>query len=157
MLSVVQIELTDIDATLVRYTAGVDTSIGGQKRSDLLAAADDAAGPVSVVLTPVGSDEEPLSVPGELSITPQDNAVQLTFEAPAGQWRFALEQELMTPAGELYVDHSSLTGPAGVLTGPGLDGLAAGDLSCTTPEGTAAAEDVTSEEAASDEVAEPEA
>ena len=151
------IELTDIDATLVRYTAGVDTSIGGQKRGDLLAAADAAAGPVSVVLTPVGSDEEPLSVPGELSITPQDNAVQLTFEAPAGQWRFALEQELMTPAGELYVDHSSLTGPAGVLTGPGLDGLAAGDLSCTTPEGTAAAEDVTSEEAASDEVAEPEA
>ena len=90
------------------------------------------------------SSDEPTTVEGELSITPQENAVQLTFEAPAGQWRFALADELKTPAGELLVDHSSLTGPAGVLTGPGLDGLAVGDLSCVTPD----APEATSTEAA---------
>ena len=126
------LELSDIDATFIRYTAGVDPSIGQNKRADLFSAV--AAGPVSVILTPVGSGDEPTTVEGELSITPQENAVQLTFEAPAGQWRFALADELKTPAGELLVDHSSLTGPAGVLTGPGLDGLAVGDLSCVTPD-----------------------
>ncbi|MEA2025729.1 MAG: hypothetical protein U9O18_03460, partial [Chloroflexota bacterium] len=60
------------------------------------------------------------------------NAVSLTFEAPAGQWSFALadETELLTPAGESIIDHASLTGRAGVLTGAGLDGLVSGDPSC---------------------------
>lgn len=128
------LELSDIDATLIRYTAGVDPTVGQKKRADLLSGAAAAAGPVSVTLTPVGSGGEPTTVEGELSVTPQENAIQLTFEVPAGQWRFALADELKTPSGELLVDHSSLTGPAGVLTGPGLDGLAVGDLSCVTPD-----------------------
>ena len=129
-----ELELSDIDATLIRYTAGVDASLGQRKRAELLSEASDAVGPVSVVLTPVGSDDEPIAVDGELTVVPEGNAVQLSFEAPAGQWLFALADELKTPSGELVVDATSLTGPAGVLTGPGLDGLAAGDLSCVAPD-----------------------
>ena len=53
--------------------------------------------------------------------------------------------------------HASLTGPAGVLTGPGLDGLAVGDLSCITPDESAAADETAAVDLPSDETAEPEA
>lgn len=128
------VELSDIDATLIRYTAGVDASVGQNKRAELLGAATEAAGPVSVLLTAVGSEAEPITVEGELSVVPDGNAVQLSFEVPAGQWTFALADEIKTPAGELVVAAGSLVGPAGVLTGPGLDGLAAGELSCLPSE-----------------------
>lgn len=134
------VELDDVGSTQIRYTAGVDDTVGRNKTEELLAPAVEAAGPVSVVLTPVGSEETPLTVAGELSVVPEGNAVTLTFEAPEGQWSFALAEPLTTPAGEAIVDHSSLTGPAGVLTRAGLDGYVAGDLSCVTnePEGQSA-------------------
>jgi hypothetical protein len=133
------VELSDVDATQIRYTAGVDDSVGQAKREQLLAPAVEAAGPVSVVLTPAGSEDSTVTVEGELTLVPEGNAVSLTFEAPAGQWSFALADELLTAAGEAFVDHSSLTGPAGVLTGPGLDGYVAGDISCVTEEPDAVA------------------
>ncbi len=130
------IELSDVTATFVRYTAGVDASTGARKAAELLAPAADVAGPVPVSLTAVGSEAEPLVVDGELALSPGGRAISLTFEAPPGQWRFALadEPDLRTAAGERVVDHSSLTGPAGVLTGPSLDGFVAGDLSCADGE-----------------------
>ena len=128
------VELNDVESTKIRYTAGVDDSVGLSKTQQLLAPAGEAAGPVSVTLTPVGSEEAPLTVEGELAVTPEGNAVTLDFEAPEGQWSFGLADEVRTGAGELLVDHSTLTGPAGVLTGPGLDGYVAGDLSCVAAE-----------------------
>jgi hypothetical protein len=130
------VEVSDPEATLVRYTVGVDDTAGLKKAAQLLAPALDAAGPVSVVLSPVGSDAEPVTVEGELESSPEGNAVSLSFEAPAGQWSFALgdELELVTPAGESIVEHSSLTGPAGVRTGPGLDGFVAGDRACLSAD-----------------------
>ena len=96
-------------------------------------------GPVEVTLTPVASEAEPLTVEGDLTVLSQMNVVSLTFEAPAGQWRFALAgDELLTPTGEAIVDHLALTGTAGVLTGPGLDGFVAGDLSCAVDGSEAA-------------------
>jgi hypothetical protein len=152
-------ELSDIDSTLIRYTAGVDTSVGQKKRAELLGAATEAAGPVSVLLTEVGSEVEPTTVEGELSVVPDGNAVQLSFEVPAGQWTFALADEIRTPAGELVVAAGSLVGPAGVLTGPGLDGLAAGELSCLSSEagdGAVAATTDDGEEPPATEDADPE-
>jgi len=130
------VDLSDIDATLIRYTAGVDDSVSTRKAAELLGPAIEAMGPVSVALTAIGTEAEPLIVDGELSVSPGDTAVSLTFEAPAGQWQFALADglELKTPSGERIVDHSSLTGTAGVLTGPGLDGFVAGNLSCVAGE-----------------------
>ncbi len=130
-------ELSDVDATQIRYTVGVDDSVGPGKAEQLLAPAVEAAGPVSVVLTPVGSEDGATTVEGELAVVPEGNAATLTFEAPEGQWTFALADGLVTPAGEALVDHSSLTGPAGVLTGAGLDGYVAGDRSCTPDDPTA--------------------
>ncbi len=128
------VELSDVDATLIRYTAGVDASVGPKKAAELLGPAIEAVGPVSVALTAVGTEAEPLIVDGELSASPDGRTVSLTFEAPAGQWLFALadELELKTPAGERIIDHTSLTGTAGVLTGPGLDGFVAGDANVSS-------------------------
>lgn len=128
------VALRDVGATQLRYTAGMDDSVAEGRVDQLLAPAAEAAGAVSVVLTPVGTDDAALTVDGELSVTAEGNAVALTFEAPEGQWSFALEDELTTPSGERIVDHSTLTGPAGVRTGAGLDGFVAGDLSCFVEE-----------------------
>jgi len=84
----------------------------------------------------------------------------LTFEAPAGLWRFGLadELELKTPAGERIFDHTSLTGTAGILTGPGLDGFVAGDATCIERLATDTSDPADPVvETASPEVAEPEA
>jgi hypothetical protein len=69
-------------------------------------------------------------VEAELAVSAQQDTVSLTFEVPAGQWSFALAggTKLETPTGEPIIDHASLTGGAGLSTGPGLDGLVAGDL-----------------------------
>ena len=96
------------------------------------------SGPVAVLLTPVGVEApEPLEVEGELAISEAGDVVTLSFEAPAGRWTFALadEEQPLTPAGERIVDHVSLTGTAGVRTGPGLDGIVAGDPSCGADAG----------------------
>ncbi len=126
------VELDDPASTLIRYTAGVEAAADPAAAASTLKAAIEVMGPVEVVLDPVAGDAEPTTVTGELSVSPAGNAVSLSFEAPAGQWTFALadELELRTPAGESIIDASSLTGRAGVLTGDGLDGLVAGDLSC---------------------------
>ena len=126
------VELSDPAGTLIRYTAGMDAAGDPDETAELLAPAIKVMGAIPVALTAVGSDEEPQTVEGELAVAPQQNAVSLTFEAPAGQWSFALgdEFELATPAGESIIDHTSLTGGAGVLTGAGLDGFVTGDPSC---------------------------
>jgi hypothetical protein len=128
------IELTDPSATLIRYTAGINASVDVDvdAAAELLAPAIEAMGPVRVTLTPVGLDAEPTVVDADLAVSPEGNAISLSFEAPEGQWVFALADELKlkTPTGERIVDHISLTGTAGVQTGPGLDGYVAGDLSC---------------------------
>ena len=154
------VELGDLDGTLIRYTAGVDASVGQKKAAELLAPAIEAVGPVSVALTAVGAEAEPLIVDGELSASPDGRTVSLTFEAPAGQWRFGLadELELKTPAGERIIDHTSLTGTAGILTGPGLDGFVAGDATCIERLATDTSDPADPVvETASPEVAEPEA
>ncbi len=160
------VELSDVDATLIRYTAGVDASVGEKKTAELLGSAIEAVGPVSVALTAVGAEAEPLIVDGELSASPDARTISLTFEAPAGQWRFALadELELKTPAGERIIDHTSLTGTAGILTGPGLDGFVAGNPACfasvaADPSDPADGADAAdgADETASPEVVEPEA
>jgi hypothetical protein len=133
------VELSSADATLVRYTVGVDESVASKKAAELLAPAIAAAGPVEVALTPVASQAEPLTVEGQVDVAATGDTVTLTFEAPEGQWTFALAEgsELITPAGEAIMDHSSLTGPAGVRTGAGLDGFVAGDRSCLEVDGQA--------------------
>ncbi len=126
------VELSDPAGTLIRYSAGMDAAGDPDETAALLGPAIEAMGLVPVALTVVGSDEEPQTVEGELAVAQAGNAVSLAFEAPAGQWSFALgdEFELTTPAGESIIDHTSLTGGAGVLTGAGLDGFVTGDLSC---------------------------
>lgn len=131
-------ELSDPDATLIRYTVGVaaDGEIGqpGEPvdKQALLGPAIDAAGTVPVLLTAIGSADEPLTVDGELTVGPAQDTISLTLEAPPGQWSFGLadDMELVTGAGEAIIDHRSLTGAAGVATGPGLDGFVSGDPSC---------------------------
>ncbi len=122
------VESLAVDANLIRYTAGASTAAAPQLLADAIA----AAGPVSVALGEVGSEAEPTIVEGELTVSDSGDAVTLTFEAPEGQWTFALadELELKTPAGETIVDHMTLTGPAGVRVGPGLDGFVAGNPDC---------------------------
>ena len=124
--------LSDPASTLIRYTAGMDAAADPDEIAALLGPAIEVIGAIPVALTTPGSDGEPQTVEGDLAVAPQQNAVSLTFEAPAGQWSFALgdELELSTPAGEPIIDHASLTGGAGVLTGAGLDGLVTGDPSC---------------------------
>ena len=147
------IESLDIDANLVRYTAGVAP---GADPAELLGPAIEAAGPVSVTLSRPWSEDAPEVVEGELAVTPSGNAISLTFEAPEGRWAFALadELELTTPAGEAIIDHLSLTGPAGVQVGPALDGFVAGDLRCLLgePEPTEGAEDEPAEASEEDPV-----
>jgi hypothetical protein len=134
--------LSDPAGTRIRYTTGVATSEPGATSEPdaddsgdqlaLLGPAIDAMGSVPVALSAVGSGDEPATVNGELAVSAQQDAVTLTFEAPAGQWSFALAEgsELLTPAGEAIIDHRSLTGAAGVATGPGLDGFVTGDADC---------------------------
>ena len=126
------IEGLGIDANLIRYTAGLEPTADPAVAAELLGPALAAAGPVEVALSVPGSDDEPLVVPGELAEAEEGNAVRLTFEAPAGQWTFRLASDsgLKSPAGERIIDHASLTGPAGVQVGPGLDGFVAGDRAC---------------------------
>ena len=77
-------------------------------------------------------DAEPIEVDGRLSLAPALGTFSLTMDVPAGQWSFAPTEgdELVTPAGESLIDHSTLTGRAGVRTGDGLDGLVSGDPDC---------------------------
>jgi hypothetical protein len=119
-------------SNLVRYTAGVDPSVRPRDAAELLAPAVDSTGAVGVSLVPVGGEADPLTADGELAVAPTGNVISLTFEAPDGQWAFTLADELdpRTPAGEPIIDHRSLTGPAGLRVGPGLDGYVAGDPSC---------------------------
>jgi hypothetical protein len=119
----------DPDSNLVHYTAGV---MGGDGAEELLAAAIEAAGPVTVEVSAVRSEGDRFFVEGELVVWPEGDAVSLNFEVPEGQWAFALADgpELKTPAGESIIDHATLTGPAGVLVGPGLDGYVAGNPAC---------------------------
>jgi len=71
-------------------------------------------------------------VEGQLSVSAAGDVVSLTFEVPDGRWAFDLADGLepRTPSGEAIIDISSLTGPAGLTAGPGLDGFVAGDRSC---------------------------
>jgi hypothetical protein len=134
-------ELSDPGATLIRYSVGVGEpgEPGGSGEPGeavdaqaLLGPAIDAAGTVPVLLTAIGSADEPVKVDGELTVSPAQDTVSLTLEAPPGQWSFGLADdiELVTGAGEAIIDHRSLTGAAGVATGAGLDGFVSGDPSC---------------------------
>lgn len=127
-----EVTLADPRATLIRYTVGMDASADAEVSAALLANAADAEGPIPMELTPAGPEEEPLAIQGELSLVPAGNALTLSMEVPAGQWRFVPAEgaQLKTPSGERLIDHASLTGSAGVLTGPGLDGVVAGDPTC---------------------------
>ena len=119
----------DPGMNLVRYTAGVQNA---QRAEAVLGSAIGAAGPVPVAVSEVGVDGEPMDVEGQLTVSSSGAAVSLSFEVPDGQWTFALADglELKTPSGERIVDHTSLTGPAGVRVGPGLDGFVGGDRAC---------------------------
>ena len=152
------IEGLDVDANLIRYTAGLEPTADPAEAAELLGEALELVGPVGVALSTPGSEEEPLVVDGELTEADEGNAVRLTFEAPAGQWTFGLADELRprTSAGEPVIDHASLTGPAGVQVGPGLDGFVAGNPACA-PSAVAEAEATAAEaeaEAAAEAAAE---
>jgi hypothetical protein len=152
------VALSDPEGALVRYTAGMEVGADPDAVAALLEPAIDRLGATPVLLTEVGSADEPLIVEGELALEPGMSAISLTFEVPPGQWSFALadESELATPAGESMVDHTSLTGGAGVLVGPGLDGLVAGDLSCAIEASEPSDTDVAdTDEADTDEAAPP--
>ncbi|HSM33506.1 MAG TPA: hypothetical protein VK987_05415 [Anaerolineae bacterium] len=132
-------DLSDPAGTRIRYSAGVgiaaspdDVPMDSDEQLALLGPAFDLAGTIPVAVTAVGSGQEPTVVQADLAVSAQQDAVSLTLEVPPGQWSFALAEgtELETPAGERIIDHTSLTGGAGLSTGPGLDGLVAGDLSC---------------------------
>lgn len=126
------VDLADPTATLIRYTAGLAPMPAGAEGADLLAALDEYEGTVPVTMTPLATDGEPFDVDAELSTAAALGAFTLSLEVPAGQWSFEVadDAELLTPAGEALVDHSSLTGRAGVLTGEGLDGFVSGDPDC---------------------------
>jgi hypothetical protein len=125
----------DPDATLIRYTVGMRSG-DAAAIADVMTPAIEAAGPMPVLVTEVGADEEevePLEVEGELAVVPGGQAVTLTMEVPAGRWSFTPTEDaqIKLPNGQPLIDHGSLTGSAGVLTGPGLDGLVAGDPACS--------------------------
>lgn len=124
----------DPDATLIRYTAGV-TSAEAATADELLAPAIAAVGTLPMLVTEVGTDAEPLEVEAQLALAPGIDALTLTMEVPAGRWSFtpAEDAQIKLPNGQSLIDHRSLTGSAGVLTGPGLDGVVAGDPTCTAP------------------------
>lgn len=132
----------DPEATLIRYTAGM-RSDEADLAAEVLAPAIAAAGPVSLLLTEVGFQQEeteaaePLEVEGELAVVPGGTAITLTMEVPAGRWSFSSPEDapLDLPNGQPLFDHASLTGSAGVLTGPGLDGVVAGDPACSPRPG----------------------
>lgn len=134
------VEGLDVDSNLIRYTAGLEPSADPARSAKLLGEALVEAGAVNVLLSTPGGEVEPMLVEGELTDAEEGNAVRLTFEAPEGQWSFQLADELKpkTPAGERIIDHTSLTGPAGVQVGPGLDGFVAGNPACA-PSASAAA------------------
>ena len=122
----------DPEATLIRYTAGVRPDHDPAAAEQLMAAATAAAGTIPMLLTAVGSDADPIEVDGVLEPSRDINAVNLTMEVPEGQWTFepAEGAQVELPNGERLIDHRTLTGRTGVLTGPGLDGIVAGDPSC---------------------------
>ena len=151
------IETLAADSNLVRYTAAGDRA--------LLASAVKAAGPVSVAASAVGGDGDAevdvdgeaasLIVEGVLAVSEDGDAVTLEFELPEGQWTFALEGDaLQTPHGERIVDHMTLTGPAGVAVGPGLDGYVAGGYSCASSAEEPVADELAEEPTADDTEAE---
>lgn len=147
----------DSEATLIRYTAGTGTS-DPSIAAELLAPALEAAGTIPMLLTEVGSDPEevePLEVDGEFAVAPGGDAVTLTMEVPPGRWSFepAEGAQIELPNGEPLIDHASLTGSAGILTGPGLDGVVAGDPTCTPPPGDVEAADSDAESPDSDAAA----
>ncbi len=123
--------LPDPASTLIRYSAGVAPASDPDTAAALLGPAIDAAGTIPMELTAVGSDET-TTVQADLAVAPDGNAISVVLEAPAGAWTFAPPEELAldTAAGETIISQASLTGAAGVQTGPDLDGLVAGDLSC---------------------------
>ncbi len=129
----------DPGMNLVRYSAGMQNT---QRAETVLGSAIEATGSVPVAVSEVGVEGAPMAVEGELAVSSTGAAVSLSFEVPDGQWTFALADglELKTPSGERIVDHTSLTGPAGVRVGPGLDGFVAGDRGClSSSSGEAAA------------------
>jgi hypothetical protein len=114
----------DPDATFIRYTVGGD--------AELLAPVLEAGDSIPMLLKPIGSDAEPLAVDAQVTAAPSLGAVSLTMEVPPGQWAFATADEsaFRAPNGQRLIDHSSLTGRAGVRTEFGRDGFAAGDPDC---------------------------
>jgi hypothetical protein len=123
---------TDPDATLIRYTAGAGPDVRPNVARRLMAPAEEALGPLPMVLSAVGSDDPPIEVQGLLEAVPGTEAVRLTMEVPEGQWTFAPAEgaQVALPNGEALIDHRSLTGQSGVVTGFGLDGVVIGDPTC---------------------------
>jgi hypothetical protein len=123
---------TDPAATIIRYTAGVTAGTEAEAAAAMLAPTLDTSGLVGILLSEVGAEAAPLEVEAELAQVQGVDAVTLTMEVPAGQWTFepAEGAQITLPNGEPLIDHGSLTGSAGVLTGPGLDGVVSGDPSC---------------------------
>ena len=126
------VELDDPSATLIRYTAGATPPGAAAAAEDLLAALDAFEATVPVTMTRLDADDEPFDVDADLALAPALGSFTLSMEVPAGQWAFeaAEDVELLTPGGESLIDHRSLTGRAGVLSGDGLDGFVAGDPDC---------------------------
>jgi hypothetical protein len=133
----------DPGSTLIRYTVGTRGDADPGDAGDLLAAAADAVGSIPVTLTAVGADEEPTSVTGELAMGDGGTTATLTLPVPPGRWSFAAEDDegLRTPAGEAIIEHVTLTGYAGVQTGPGIDGVLAGDPACAPLEAGSVADE----------------
>ncbi len=149
---------TEPGATLIRYTVGAATS-DAAAATKLLGPALDAVGTIPMVVTEVGADPaetEPLRVDGQLTAAAGGTAVSLTLEVPPGQWSFAPAEgaQVTLADGQPLIDHLSLTGTGGVLTGPGLDGIVAGDPACTPVDAAPAADAATATAGASNEPAE---
>jgi len=124
-------DLADPGATLIRYTVGLDPGLPVADAEAAFAALDDL-GRVPLTLKAVPGESDGSPIDAEISLAPALRTVSLTMEVPPGQWHFEVadDLEILTPAGEALIDHSTLTGRAGLLTGEGLDGFVSGDPLC---------------------------
>ena len=120
--------------TTITYRAGVgsDPDTGETPDASTVLGALEVQDTVPMRMTRLDEDAEPLVVDGRVTLAPALGSFSLEMDVPPGQWTFAPVEgkDLVTPAGEALIDHASLTGRAGVLTGEGLDGFVSGDEGC---------------------------
>ena len=131
------VSLDDPAATLIRYSAAADSTLDAAAAQEALSALDDYEDSIPLMLTRLDSEEAPFTVDADLTKAPALDAFSVSVEVPPGAWSFSVPEgiELLSPSGEALIDHTALTGQAGLRTGEGLDGFVSGDPDCVRPDG----------------------